>query len=153
MKNKVQNLLYRLMIGCIYLVIGSLIALLAIYLQSNFLQHLYTVSLLSILLAFTAISFAMYSFIANKLIDLNSQFPNKFVNTGKELFFALKTEVFLLGILVLLLIGYDSPVLLHIWRYFNLLIGSCINAVIICFIHILYDLGKTTYYIYLYIRS
>ena len=64
-----KNIINRLVLISMFIAIGSIISLLSHWLHSDFLAQLYGVALVSVILACTALSFAMYSFIANKLIE------------------------------------------------------------------------------------
>ncbi len=142
-----KNIINRLVLISMFIAIGSIISLLSHWLHSDFLAQLYGVALVSVILACTALSFAMYSFIANKLIEIKRRFPRKFQGANHELYVALKTQITLLGALIILLICYHSPVIIDGWIFSSLTVETFINFIIICFIHIMYDMGKTTYYI------
>lgn len=149
MSECVKNMFHRIKLIVIFIVIGFLLSFISRWLQSDFLSQFYSITLVSVILACTALSFAMYSFIANKLIEIKKRFPQKFRSTNHELYVALKTQIGLLGILIVLLICYHSPIIINEWKYASLTLETFISSIIICFIHIMYDLGKTTYYIVL----
>lgn len=142
-----KKIINRLMLISMFIAIGLTISLLSHWLHSDFLVQLYGVALVSVILACTALSFAMYSFIANKLIEIKRRFPHKFQGTNHELYVALKTQIILLDTLIILLICYRSPIIIDSWVFSSLTLETLINFIIICFIHIMYDMGKTTYYI------
>ena len=142
-----KNIINRLVLISMFIAIGSIISLLSHWLHSDFLAQLSGVALVSVIWACTALSFAMYSFIANKLIEIKRRFPRKFQGANHELYVALKTQITLLGALIILLICYHSPVIIDGWIFSSLTLETFINFIIICFIHIMYDMGKTTYYI------
>ena len=81
------------------------------------------------------------------MIEIKRRFPRKFQGANHELYVALKTQITLLGALIILLICYHSPVIIDGWIFSSLTLETFINFIIICFIHIMYDMGKTTYYI------
>lgn len=142
-----KNIMNRLALITRFIAIGAIISLLSHWLRSDFLVKLYGVTLVSVILACTALSFAMYSFIANKLIEIKRQFPWRFQGTNHELHVALKTQISLFGALIVLLICYHSSVIIDGWVFSSLTLETFLNFIIICFIHIMYDMGKTTYYI------
>lgn len=142
-----KNILGRGVKIAIFIVIGSIISLLSYWVHSTFLSQLYGVTLISMILACTALSFAMYSFIANKLIEIKQRYPKKFQKTNHELYVALKTQLVLLGTLFIVLICYHSPIITSCWIFSTLILEILINAIVICFIYIIYDMGRTTYYI------
>lgn len=145
-----NNILGRGVKIAIFIAIGSIISLLSYWVHSTFLSQLYGVALISVILACTALSFAMYSFIANKLIEIRQRYPQKFQSTNHELYVALKTQIGLLGTLFIVLICYHSPTIKSCWIFSTLTLETLINAIIICFIYIIYDMGRTTYYIVVY---
>lgn len=149
MSECVKNIFNRIKLIVKFIVIGFLLSFISRWLQSDFLSQFYSITLVSVILACTALSFTMYSFIANKLIEIKKRYPQKFRSTNHELYVALKTQIGLLGILIVLLICYHSPIIINGWKYASLTLETVISSIIICFIHIMCDLGKTTYYIVL----
>lgn len=150
MSEYAKNILGRGVKIAAFIAVGSIISIFSYCVHSTFLSHLYGVALISVILACTALSFVMYSFIANKLIEIKQRYPQKFQSTNHELYIALKTQIGLLGILFILLICYHSPTIISYWIFSTITIETLINAIIICFIYIIYDMGRTTYYIVLY---
>lgn len=147
MSDCLKNLIDRFVKIAIFLAVGSIISLLSYWLNSSFLSQFYGVALISAILACTALSFAMYSFIANRLIEIKNRFPQNFQRTNRELYIGLTTQIGLLAALFILLILYHSPIAKNCWNLSILFLETLINTIILCFIYIMYDMGRTIHII------
>jgi len=107
-----KNFILKILLFILYSSIGLVLAWLSERLSSNFLEKFYKSNFLALLISLTALLFAIYSLITNRLLELAKKSKYAFETTQSELKLAFIILVFclIISIPLLLLFSIDENV-------------------------------------------
>ena len=135
-----KNIILKILLFILYSSIGLVLAWLSERLSSNFLEKFYKSNFLALLISLTALLFAIYSLITNRLLELAK-------TTQSELKLAFIILVFCLIISIPLLLLFSIDENTETWIKLRFVIFSALNTILILILHIIIDMGKSVFLI------
>jgi hypothetical protein len=132
----------------VFIGLSSIIVIMAFLLKSDFLDKFLTNDLLIILPTILAINVATSSILLSKISDIEIQIKFKFTKTVKGMRNALKEQIVLIVVTVVLLIVYKSIFLIDLTSnsdYYHLIINILLLSVFIWYLDILRDIGQAMF--------
>lgn len=142
-----KNIILKILLFILYSSIGLVLAWLSERLSSNFLEQFYKSNFLALLISLTALLFAIYSLITNRLLELAKKSKYAFETTQSELKLAFIILVFCLIISIPLLLLFSIDENTETWIKLNFVIFSALNTILILILHIIIDMGKSVFLI------
>ena len=101
----------------------------------------------ALLISLTALLFAIYSLITNRLLELAKKSKYAFETTQSELKLAFIILVFCLIISIPLLLLFSIDENTETWIKLRFVIFSALNTILILILHIIIDMGKSVFLI------
>ena len=142
-----KNFILKILLFILYSSIGLVLAWLSERLSSNFLGKFYKSNFLALLISLTALLFAIYSLITNRLLELAKKSKYAFETTQSELKLAFIILVFCLIISIPLLLLFSIDENTETWIKLRFVIFSALNTILILILHIIIDMGKSVFLI------
>lgn len=142
-----KNIILKILLFILYSSIGLVLAWLSERLSSNFLEKFYKSNFLALLISLTALLFAIYSLITNRLLELAKKSKYAFETTQSELKLAFIILVFCLIISIPLLLLFSIDENTETWIKLRSVIFSALNTILILILHIIIDMGKSVFLI------
>ena len=142
-----KNIILKILLFILYSSIGLVLAWLSERLSSNFLEEFYKSNFLALLISLTALLFAIYSLITNRLLELAKKSKYAFETTQSELKLAFIILVFCLIISIPLLLLFSIDENTETWIKLRFVIFSALNTILILILHIIIDMGKSVFLI------
>ena len=142
-----KNIVLKILLLLLYLLIGFILAWGSNELSSGFLEKFYKSNFLSLLISLTALLFAIYSLITNRILDLAKMSKCAFEKTQRELKFAFIILVFCVTVSIPLLLIFSVDKNTEIWINCKFVVFSILNTILVLVLHIVIDMGKTVFII------
>jgi uncharacterized membrane protein YfcA len=131
----------------LFLIIGLIVALLAGWLQSDFISGFLSENLITLLIALVAINTTTLSVVLTKIRELSDKLGGNFTRTAKEMKISIKEQVVLVILAVIVQVIGTSSLIIASFPPITFVSNVVLIAIFSYALYILYDTANSVFVI------